>query len=93
MADPTPLNANEMAARARFARIGVWFWGLPMAVTCALVTHWRAAGPGFTWRSLWSVEFAVRFVVSLYVGSVAGRLFGAAMFAGLSRFGANPGDG
>jgi hypothetical protein len=56
---------------------GVSWWGLPVALTSAVLLHGRASG--FQWRSFGSVEFAVRLLVGLFIGVIGGNIFGRVM--------------
>ena len=56
---------------------GVFWWGLPVAITCAVWFH--AKTYGVQWRSFWSVEFLVVLAVAVVFGVIGGHVFGRTM--------------
>jgi hypothetical protein len=72
---------NERRWRQRFwaylAAPGVFWWGLPVALTTTVWLQGRATG--FRLSSYWSIEFAIRLAVGLIFGVIAGNVFGRTM--------------
>jgi hypothetical protein len=56
---------------------GVFWWGLPVAITSAL---WlQGSARGYHWKAYWSLEFLVRLLVGLFFGVIGGNAFGRTM--------------
>jgi hypothetical protein len=56
---------------------GVFWWGLPAALTWAVAFHARTYG--VQWRSFWSVEFSIILAVAVVFGVIGGNVFGRIM--------------
>ena len=56
---------------------GVFWWGLPVAITWAVWFHARTYG--VQWRSFWSVEFFIVLAVAIVFGVIGGNVFGRTM--------------
>ena len=57
---------------------GVFWWGLPVAITWAVWFHARTVG--VQWRSFWSLEFLIVLGVAVvFIGFIGGNAFGRLM--------------